>query len=304
MVKSIFRPMVRTYGRLFTGSLDAISCASTTSCVVVGTLQGSPAFGRDFETAGLVLSTSDGAHWRTTIVKGIGGLSTVRCASRARCYVGGSSTPDWNSPGVLFESSVARSSWHRQVLPGVAAGTWAIECLSALHCVVLTGKVPTGQWHEGVPYNGVLTLETNDGGRGWRVTADRPKSLPGALSCVRARECLLGSSVGVEVRSSNVPLLVSDDGGSTWQSRRTPSRLGEFDSIDCPSLTSCWAMTGTRYIERSVNEGSSWAIWTLPKVFGTPDTVTLSCPTDGRCLVSTESWVGGRPRIAAFVVTL
>lgn len=303
-VKSIFRPLVRKYGPLFTGNLVAISCSTTTTCVVVGTVQGSPSFGRDFETAGLVLATRDGVHWSTTIVRGIGGLEAAHCATRARCYIGGSSTPDWNSPGVIYESSLADDSWHPQRAPAPAGGVWVLQCTSTLDCVALTDKVPGGQWHEGVPYNGALTVETHDGGQRWKVTSDRPKDLPGDLWCGHNGECFLGNTPGVEQRSTNVPLLVSSDGGTTWHSQGTPSRLGEFDTIDCPSPTSCWALTGTTYIEHSVNEGRSWTIWTLPHVFGTPESMSLTCPTDRRCLVSTENWAGNGSRIAVVAVTL
>jgi len=290
---------------LFSGNLAAISCSTTTTCVVVGSVQGSTSFGRDFGSAGLVLSTNDGVHWHTTIIRGIGGLEAVHCAAQDRCYVGGSSSPDWNSPAVIYESSLGHDAWHLQRTPQRAAGVWVLQCTSALDCVALTDKVPSGQWHEGVGYNGALTIETQDGGQRWRVTADRPKNLPGGLSCGPSDECLLGNQPGIEQRSTNVPLLVSSDGGTTWHSRSTPSSLGEFDTIDCQSPTSCWALTGTRYIERSVNEGRSWSIWTLPEVFGTPESMSLTCPTDGRCLVSSEDWTGlHSSRIAVVSVTL
>jgi photosystem II stability/assembly factor-like uncharacterized protein len=102
------------------------------------------------------------------------------------------------------------------------------------------------------------------------------------------------------VGSNQAPvILATTDGGHRWGTQAFPvapglSKLGEVEAVDCPTITTCWAIAGmgseetTPVIVATVDGGKRWSLQSFPD----DDMVSeyggffgLSCPTVRDCEV-------------------
>src|SRR5215204_3558104 len=96
-------------------------------------------------------------------------------------------------------------------------------------------------------------LHTTDGGVSWTRQASGTET---RLAAVRFKDALRGWAVG-----GGLALLTSD-GGTTWKA--SSGIVGDPVSIDCSSLTTCFAGYGYSTASKSTDGGATWQNVTFP----------------------------------------
>ena len=137
-------------------------------------------------------------------------------------------------------------SWQQEGgLPALFLPANSLTCSAGGSCLV-AGYVPTGNSHG----EGAVALST-DGGKTWALaTVPAGVGLLQSASCLTASECVAAGTTNTTV-SDVVPakgqLLLSADGGHTWQLSSRPVPVDDVFGVACPSATQC-AMVGTKWV--------------------------------------------------------
>ena len=261
-------------------SADAVSCQSSSDCMVAGgvTATGQP---------GTVLATTDGgASWATsfTFPYTVSSLTSVSCFSASVCMAAGGLTDATSAvgptgPGVVVRSSDGGATWATESLPAGVGALSAISCASTSVCEAF-----------GNPLMPVI-VGTTDGGATWHsqtvpsgVEFVTQLSCPSISDCTGVGEAPLGSSTGPVV------ILNTTDGGATWTTETAPSGLSNLTSIACPSVSECTAVGETNVsaptpntaIITTTDGGSTWTSETAPS--GVSGLVSIACPTVSVCM--------------------
>jgi hypothetical protein len=283
-------------------NLNAVSCASASSCIAVG---GS--------NSGTLAEQWNGTRWRILPTQpppgaqgaGFGG---VDCTSARACIATGA----YNAPSGNVLSLAERwngSSW--RILPtpnprrAVQSFLGGVSCSSASACTTV------GEQHSA---SGIVhTLAERWNGRSWRVQpTPNPRgvqfaSLPD-VSCTSNSHCLAvgGSDQGTLAELWN---------GTRWriQATPTPAPGASFSSVDCPAGSVCTAV-GFYFTDRGGEvlaerlQGSRWHVQSTPLLPGAHDISppAVACLARSSCtavggyendgpgsITLTEQWNGG-----------
>ncbi len=207
------------------GALAAISCASESACVAVGS-----SVGADARPHALVAALASG-RWRTAVLAQpsgtvASGLSGVSCAV-ARCVAVGDVvlSNGTDRPSIWV---VAGATWRRVALSypaGFTAGTLvAISCPSATACVAV------GSWQgRGTSAQHEL-VETLSGGRWTPSTVAAPSGasawVVGGVACGSPTQCV---AVGTAVVGATQVVARDRLSGRTWRAARLAVPGGELD---------------------------------------------------------------------------
>lgn len=179
--------------------LFGVSCPTTTSCVAVGSLGGTPTGG------GTALAEVwDGTSWTVEPVAAPSGAASpilrgVSCPTRRSCTaVGFFTVPSGTGTDVLVEHRSAGGRWRPETAPAPSGANAA--ALSAVSCP--TQNTCTAVGNENVPGGDVLAVaERRSGGR-WRLqTTPNPAgstyTLLNGVSCPGRRTCVaVGTAAG------------------------------------------------------------------------------------------------------------
>ena len=166
------------------GTLTGITCASATTCEVVGTSSAS--------AAGVVFGTTDaGAAWRAQAApSGASQLNGIACTSAARCIAVGGCAPTGalrcgtGEPAVIIATADGGARWTSRPVPSGIRQLNDVACASATVCEAVgrAGSATT-------PRTGIA-VGTGDGGTTWRA-----QSIPGGyqeftgVACPSATSC-------------------------------------------------------------------------------------------------------------------
>src|ERR1035437_9708527 len=269
-----------------TATLSAVSCASPSMCVAVGSYLDS-----NSNPAGSLAELWNGSSWsllttaqqtRTAEWNGSswsvqGGqaagktypeLGSVSCAAANDCEAVGAGAEGWNG-----------TTWSAQNLPG--AGLKGVSCPSTASCI-------------GV---GDATADTYDG-TAW--TAHDIKATPSGGSAPQLAAVSCGSSAACEAVGSYVtaggivvPLVLGYD-GTTWSAQQTPTMTNttiSLAAVSCSSRGACTAVGSDAGGVLVVREGAGgWSIQNAPNPDGAiapsitaPGLMAVSCPTANEC---------------------
>jgi hypothetical protein len=312
--------------------LNAISCASTTSCFAVGTDQLSstrPTFIDQWNgsawsvvaspnpvQAGLagvtcfsapvcvavgfgsgrpLIERWNGSAWSSDSAPGTGDLSAVACASAAQCFAVGETTG-----GVGLIERWDATAWTVMAHPnaGVANGILnAVACASATTCFAVGAYRSSNA-------GGNVTLIEHGPGTSWAITPspNGPGSVDSQLfgvACATATSCF---AVGSQ-RAQGHPTrnLVEHYNGKTWAVVSVPhpgSSGGDLTAVSCPSATSCFA---AGRVFGGVNKtlvmhwnGTNWSVQTTPNksTDGDNELHGISCGSPTSC-VAVGVWLPG-----------
>ncbi len=299
---------------------SAVACATTTTCVAVGT---------NTSQAGDLLRTTDsGATWTpepvpagTTTASDTTSLNAVACPTTTTCLAVGGTL---NGGAQVLVTSDAGATWTAEPLPTVGAVLDGISCPSATTCTAVgatpidTGVVVTttdggttwtseNPYGTNVPTNGTLVsiscpstttcfaveqanvsygaaiLATTDGGATW-TNVDEPPLDVVAVSCASTQACV---AVG---GGANGDVAVTTDGGTTWTEPLLPidPAVIFFSGVACvPGTTSCTAVgiansASTAFTLSTSGSLTSWS--TQGSVPAGPVNLTgVACPTTTTC---------------------
>ena len=129
------------------GTLDAISCATATSCEAVG--------------GNVVLATTDGgATWATqTVPAGVSSLTGISCVSATTCEAVGYNynTVTSTSTGVVLATTDGGTTWVTQTTPTGTGTLTGVSCATATVCEAVGATTSFG----------LAILATTNGGATW-----------------------------------------------------------------------------------------------------------------------------------------
>lgn len=247
-----------------TGSLNGVSCTSTSSCTAVGTYIDNLAHERPFAyrwngTAWSLMAMAElPGEWGGTKVTE-SGLNGVSCVSTSCVAVG---TYHIGPGGVkqAWAASYNGTTWTAESLGQFEAldtRLTGVSCQSSTVCIAV-GHASTG-------YKGLAVTRTS--GKWGALTSVASNSRLQGISCV-STSC---EAVGYET-STKAPVALGWN-GTTWAAQSTPAPAGstssELSGVDClviASATQCGSSgsytpsggSGTPLVERF--ESSTWSI--------------------------------------------
>jgi photosystem II stability/assembly factor-like uncharacterized protein len=232
---------------------SAFACQTAQTCSAGAEDHGKPAF---------TVTRDGGRTWTTTPLPAAAGMITfLSCPAATTCRAlaqgqAGQFDPQLvtTDDGRHFTTTTFPTGDH----------IYLLSCPTASHCVA-AGLSPAfiGPAVDRIPAG--LVLVSDDGGATWH-----PGALPrrvrswGELECVDARHCF---EVGLRINQVNSStgavsdyseMMVSDDGGATWQERPLPARYPSpgIDDLACVSASTCY-ITGDDDVPQSFENGKA-----------------------------------------------
>jgi hypothetical protein len=235
--------------------LNAVSCASESSCVAVGRYE----IGR---TYGTLIETWDGSNWTATAGPNDGDtfrtLLGVSCASATSCVAAGEYDVD-NSQVTLLDTWDGES-W--TVTPTPNLGT-TLNTLDSVSCASTSSCVAVGFYADEQSPNHTLVLTWD--GLEWSTNpspdADNGSALLG-VSCVDSSTC---TAVGFSDSDTGEQALVETFDGVSWSVTPSPqvgSGVAQLSSVACIDSDTCIAV-GMSAIDSTLVEtwdGASWSV--------------------------------------------
>ena len=280
------------------GALDAISCASTTTCMAVGSYL-SP-----HNVRAALVEHWDGTSWTIDTVptpSGFDGLSGVACMSATSCIAVGSAgaatlAETWNG-----------STWTIQSTPtptdADSSGLSSVSCTSATDCIAVGSSLTCQLSGCGSGVNESSLAERWNGST-WMIQST--PNLSGAsqsglssVSCTSPTSCM---AVGLSDGNDHQTTLAEAWNGLDWTLQSIPDPPGAtfkgLSSVSCSSANACiavgWYTTGQFFPQNLSTlaerwDGTSWTLQSTPNPPGiAPNTMGarldgVSCVSDAAC---------------------
>jgi photosystem II stability/assembly factor-like uncharacterized protein len=285
---------------------SALACQSAQICSAGAEDHGKPAF---------TITRDGGRTWTTSpLPTAAGVIASLSCPAATTCRAL-AGTPTRRQVGRRMLTMLTTTDHllttddgrHFTTTTFPAAGhVYRLSCPTASHCVaagpslILVSDDSGGTWHPGTVPRGV---------RSWR-----------SIDCVDARLCF---QVGLRTKQDDDVLMVSNDGGATWQQRPLPARYPDpgIDSLACVSVSTCY-ITGWDDVPQSFDNGKAtsgstsiaavtqdagltWQPIGLPEPSssslqpGEPPDVfmsvsSLQCPKVGTCIALADNVAGNK----------
>jgi photosystem II stability/assembly factor-like uncharacterized protein len=200
--------------------LDAVSCASTSSCVAVGEL------GKVMTTSNL---NSGGGNWSPHSSNTANRLTGVSCPKGSTaCFAVG----DY---GTILKSTDGGSSWTSQG-SGTLTFLNGISCWDTSDCLVVGAQG--------------LILTTHDGST-WAPTSTPTSAYLSAVSCASTSSCLAVGGDGT--------VLASGNDGRSWTLQSAPSG-DDLDAVSCATNRDCVVSGSNGTVASTADGGRRWAI--------------------------------------------
>jgi len=208
-------------------NLDAMSCASASSCVVVGDSGisvSAPEFG--------FIESYNGTRFSTVSKSNNAGLNGVSCPTATFCVAVGNDFEVNASPIEQYNGH----SWTfvPSPVPDQYVYLNGVSCTSTSFCVAV------GDY--GVGNQGSF-IETYNGTRWAAVTHPQADSYLRAVSCTSPTFCVAVGNVGTDL-DNNSPALVEEFNGHAWAETSNPSPVNgaTLSAVSCSSPTFCVAV--------------------------------------------------------------
>lgn len=272
-------------------TLSGVSCASTSSCVAVGSSANATG------PSQALIAAWNGTSWTSqtspspgTVRNGLAGVSCVANGTMFCVAVGSSSNGSTSSQTLITMWDGTAWTSEKSPNPGTATNALAgVSCVSAVAC---TG---VGSWANTA--NPTETLITVWDGSSWTTaTSDNPGSGSNTLTGV---SCTAGvtttcTAVGSATNSTGQgqTLMESSNGGS-WTAATGPNRgsaANLLTGVSCWSATSCTAVgrwrdtSGSTQILVVAWNGSTWSAPTAPApAFGQDQLAAVACLSTNAC---------------------
>lgn len=271
-------------------TLQAVWCASATSCVAVG--GASMSSGAENTLA----ETLSGTTWSVTaspdpVPGGTNELDGVTCTAVTWCEAVGQDRNLTTGQGAAVVEDLRGTSWATQspVASGQISQFTGVSCPTTTSCVAGGFSATTAT---------VTALAESGDGTSWDLTpVVSPTGVKSSdlndVSCSSATAC---TAVGAAHSDVGPPLPLAERwNGKTWSIETAPSPSSAFNSlfnaVSCPSATRCVAVglafdwTTTEQLLETWN-GSAWTITPLTSPPGATSTelTSVSCPSTTVCV--------------------
>jgi photosystem II stability/assembly factor-like uncharacterized protein len=251
------------------GSLMAVSCPDTRSCLAVGEVTNPRASAGD---AIALLSSDGGKTWsRPLLGSSVPPLDALSCPTTTHCVaVGGYS----HGPIAITYTSDGGAAWSTARAPAREGVLGGVSCVTQGRCVAAGGSP-------------AVVVTSSDGGVSW--TAEPP--LPTAdyllgVSCVSGQCWVLNG--GATGGTGPPSLLLASADAPSWSARAIPPTI-VATKLACPAVDHC-VVAGIRAekgrpasgaVLITKTGGRSWSYAALPR--GLAQVVTMSCRATEQC---------------------
>lgn len=278
------------------GSLDAISCASTSVCWAVGLPPTGTTTSGGART--VVVGTNDGGRsWSAekVAVPGPASLMDVDCSGPKTCMAVGSVIVGMTEQGLVLATTHHGKRWTVVHAPAGATDLVAVTCTSPQVCMVVASQ--------GGAY---WAASTTDDGAVWQHLGPLPGGLAGvsSLVCTAASSCLTAGDMPTTPGKGTAAVAATSDGGMTWTPATMPSGAGPLHDVACPTPSECLAVgsrspttigvaQGQGEVLSSTDGGGTWTTGAPPA--SVSDAFAVSCPTTSRCAVVGTRWTTANP---------
>jgi hypothetical protein len=251
-------------------SLTAMACGTAGWCVA------GDGFGNAVYSADVVHPVS--APWSAPVsLNGINSMRGVSCTAGGLCGA-------IDNIGHAVTSVDGGGTWSAPVLAEGRAGLQDISCVDAGGgtCVVIDNV-----------RNAIAATQITQaqGPPTWvRTTAIAPSGLTNGVSCAESGLCVVVTSAGKAVFSTDV--------GASWSAAMATTDLNRLNAVSCPTGTLCVAVDTSGQALISHNPSTATPTWTAPALIDADETgtgrslVDLSCTAAGTCVaVDTKGFV-------------
>jgi len=273
-------------------SLRAISCSSSTTCMVVG------------DNGTILTSTNAGLTWTKRSIGTTALLDALACPISKYCVTGGvyhiittaNGGAAWNdlrvpsqqapisqvldlacptskiciavgvlnnAGGAIIRTTNEGTTWASQ-FPSTGPQLRAIACPTRSTCLA-------------VGDSGTI-VRTTDSGATWHIRASGTKNNLYDIACATSSACLAVSDVDNAGNWHDV--VATADGGATWTT--PPTQQGWLANIACPSSRLCLAIGEAGTSLNTVTPGG-YVVGSVHES-GNPDPYDLACPSSKLCL--------------------
>ena len=228
--------------------LDWISCASATSCGVLG-------------AGSIVLTSNGGKTWSTkTMPAKAADTAELACPTPSTCLASGFSS------SAIWATADAGTVWHASTLPG-AAGVANLSCGSASACEAVGIAAENGQparmWRTTTAGSSWKSQPVPPEGNGF-VKAYAASVALDSVVCRGSDDCLLFGTAQARFISFYVFGFVPRtlNGGGKWTQPPLPTGVGRLGAVSCASISVCEAVGSlpTGIFLGTTHEGSSWVL--------------------------------------------
>jgi photosystem II stability/assembly factor-like uncharacterized protein len=273
----------------------ALVCPTQTDCYAT-----SPSSTTTTDPSGVVQVSNDGGQsWHSSLIAGAGSdLYGLTCPTAQACMVTGEDFASGNLGVTMFSTNDGGATWTAQPIPGGSLGSSLLSCSSTMQCVAtMSESGPGGQGEQD------LALVTWDGGAHWAAIPFPGTFRPYALQCQAGGHCVaVGQSPTDYIITSPTSMhgfgsvLISNDGGLTWQAGQVPTAdsltsLSCADSLHCMAIESSTIATGApapagySLVDTFITTNNGGQTWTAtpgndPNQWALS---AISCPTALEC---------------------
>ena len=213
-----------------------LTCPSASMCYAIAVQRTSPSGDAAVSAVSLYVSSDLGTSWAVLpMPAGFLPTSALSCPTGQMCAIGGVIADQ----SVLVATTDGGHQW--SITPESTIGTLgSLVCVSATSCTGVTVS-PAAPTSSAAPasYSDVAFVHTDDSGQNWATTPIPVTGTVRSLVCTNPSDCIatLGESPpSAETTAGSV--LISSDGGESWQSGTLPSnfypeRMSCSDSLNC-----------------------------------------------------------------------
>jgi hypothetical protein len=259
--------------------LGSVSCASPASCIAVGSYASSSSGNPRMTLA----EAWDGTAWTVLADPAADPagsvLSSVSCATAAKCVAVGLTGASSGSGSVLAEGWDGQS-W--KVLPAAVPPGSTTSSLSGVSCAGGSSCIAVGAYT--VPHTETPGLAERWNGTSWQITKTPRPFAAGAVSCPAADSCVAAGRTLVVGRT-----LAEQWNGKIWQTLRM-LRFDSLSGISCTGRTSCMAVgsyvapAGQRLTLAERWNGRGWLVRASPTPLNFHGLSDISCVGSAFCM--------------------
>ena len=278
------------------GTLNAVSCASTSVCWAVGLPPTGGTIAKGSQA--VIVGTTDGGHsWSAdkVAVPGAASLLGVDCSGPRTCMAVGGAVVGSADQGLVLATTDRGKRWTVVHAPQGATDLVAVSCTSPEVCTVVASQ-GSAYW----------AASTMDDGAVWQHLGPLPGGLAGvsSLACTAASSCLAAGNMPTTPGKGAAAVAVTSDGGMTWTPATMPSGAGPLHGVACPAPDECLAVgsrspstigvsQGPGEVLVSTDGGGTWTTGAAPA--SVADAFAAACPTASRCSVVGTGWTTANP---------
>lgn len=291
---------------------SGLTCPTARTCYVEGNSATSGSGPNDINA--LYVSGDGGQTWSVLPVPaGVTFTSDLACTMASDCVAGGLY---YGHQGVYLSTTSGGHSWRVTPLGAGADQIIDLTCTSATSCRGLLQTSTSMLWdYMGLAGPGIKLISTVDGGQHFTISSFPAGTSAQSLSCPTSTHCVAsgvpiprGNAGQEEPDSTTSAVLVTDNGGASWQRVALPQHVGvSLPEITCSDAAHCTLLGyvigpgsqggsmpvsgGGKYtypdqysvVGFSADGGRSWTIRKLPKNIPGPFLNSLACPTARVC---------------------